>query len=108
MRVLVTGATGFVGGHLAEALRRRGDEVTALVRSPGKAGALAQLDVRVVPGDLDDRDSLARAVESQEIVYHVAGLVAARSENEFMRCNRDGTASLVRAASGAGVSRFSP
>ena len=106
MRVLVTGATGFVGGHLAEALRRRGDEVTALVRSPGKAGALAQLDVRVVPGDLDDRDSLARAVESQEIVYHVAGLVAARSENEFMRCTRDGTASLVRAASGAGVSRF--
>jgi nucleoside-diphosphate-sugar epimerase len=106
MKVLVTGATGFVGSHLAEALRRRGDEVTALVRSPKKAEALGPLGVRVVAGDLDDAGSLARAVEGQEIVFHVAGLVAARSESEFMRCNRDGTASLVRAATKAGTSRF--
>ena len=52
MKALVTGATGFVGSHLAEALRRRGDEVTALARSPAKAAALAPLGVRVVPGDL--------------------------------------------------------
>jgi nucleoside-diphosphate-sugar epimerase len=62
--------------------------------------------VRVVAGDLDDAGSLARAVEGQEVVFHVAGLVAARNESEFMRCNRDGTASLVRAATGAGASRF--
>jgi nucleoside-diphosphate-sugar epimerase len=106
MKALVTGATGFVGSHLAEALRRRGDEVTALVRSPKKAAALAPLGVRVVAGDLDDPGSLARAVEGQEVIFHVAGLVAARSESEFMRCNRDGTESLVVAASGAGASRF--
>ena len=106
MKALVTGATGFIGSHLAEALRRRGDEVTALVRSPKKAEPLGPLGVRVVAGDLDDAGSLARAVEGQEVVFHVAGLVAARSESEFMRCNRDGTASLVRAATGAGASRF--
>jgi nucleoside-diphosphate-sugar epimerase len=106
MKALVTGATGFVGSHLAEALRRRGDEVTALVRSPKKAEALAPLGVRAVAGDLDDPGSLARAVEGQEVVFHVAGLVAARSEAEFMRCNRDGTARLVAAAAGAGASRL--
>jgi len=106
MKALVTGATGFVGSHLAEALHRRGDEVTALVRSPNKAEALGPLGVRVVAGDLDDAGSLARAVEGQEVVFHVAGLVAARNESEFMRCNRDGTASLIRAATGAGASRF--
>jgi 2-alkyl-3-oxoalkanoate reductase len=106
MKALVTGATGFVGSHLAEALSRRGDQVTALARSPGKAKALAALGARVVPGDLDDPGSLARAVEGQDVVYHVAGLVAAASESEFMRCNRDGTAGLLAVASGAGVSRF--
>ena len=105
MKALVTGATGFVGSHLAEALRRRGDEVTALVRSPAKAAALGPLGVRVVTGDLDDPDSLARAVEGQDVVFHVAGLVAARDEGEFLRCNRDGTASLVAIAARARVTR---
>ena len=106
MKALVTGATGFVGSHLAEALRRRGDGVTALVRSPKKAEALAALGVRLVPGNLDDPGSLASAVEGQDVVFHVAGLVAAKSEDEFMRCNRDGTARLAAAASAAGAARF--
>jgi nucleoside-diphosphate-sugar epimerase len=106
MKALVTGATGFVGSHLAEALRRRGDDVTALVRSPRKAAALGPLGVRLVSGDLNDADSLARAIEGQDVVFHVAGLVAARDEAEFMRGNRDGTASLVAAASAAGGPRF--
>ena len=106
MKALVTGATGFVGSHLAEALRRRGDDVTALIRSPGKAAALKPLGVRLVAGDLSDADSLARAVEGQDVVFHVAGLVAARNEAEFMRGNRDGTAGLVAAAGAAGRPRF--
>jgi nucleoside-diphosphate-sugar epimerase len=106
MRALVTGATGFVGSHLAETLRARGDEVTALVRSPSKAAALGPLGVRVVPGDLDDSASLMRAVEGQDVVFHVAGLVAARDEHEFLRSNRDGTAGLVNAAARARVSRL--
>lgn len=106
MKALVTGATGFVGSHLAEALRSRGDDVTALVRSPARAAALGPLGVRLVRGDLDDTDSLARAVEGQDVVFHVAGLVAARDEAEFLRCNRDGTAHLVAAADRARVSRL--
>ena len=106
MKVLVTGATGFVGSHLTEALRRRGDDVTALARSASKAAALAPLGVRVVPGDLHDRAALQRAVEGQEVVYHVAGVVAARSEADFLAANRDGTRNVTEAAERAGVGRL--
>ena len=105
MKSLVTGATGFVGSHLAEALRSRGDEVTALARSPAKAAALAPLGIRVVHGDLHDREALARAVEGQDVVYHVAGVVAARSEADFLAANREGTRNLVAAAESARVGR---
>ncbi len=106
MKALVTGATGFVGSHLAEALRRRGDEVTALARSASKAAALEPLGVRVVPGDLHDRAALQRAVEGQDVVYHVAGVVAARGEADFLAANRDGTRHVVEAAERAGVGRL--
>ncbi|MBA3495522.1 MAG: NAD(P)-dependent oxidoreductase [Gemmatimonadales bacterium] len=106
MRTLVTGATGFVGSHLAEALRHRGDDVTALARSAAKAAALASLGVRVVPGTLHDRDALVAAAEGQDIVYHVAGVVAARSEADFLAANRDGTRNVVEAAERAGAGRL--
>ncbi len=106
MKVLVTGATGFVGSHLAEALRRRGDEVRALARSASKAVGLTSLGVEVVPGDLHDRAALDLAVRGRDVIYHVAGLVAARSEADFMATNRDGTKRLVDAASGAEVPRL--
>lgn len=102
MKALVTGATGFVGGHLVEALRRRGDEVTALVRSPAKAGLLTPLNVRLVVGNLHSPDALADALAGQDTVFHVAGLVAARNEAEFFHGNRDGTVNLVAAARRSG------
>lgn len=104
MKALVTGATGFVGSHLAEALVQRGDAVTALVRSPRKATLLEQLDVRRIAGDLDHAEALQNAVSGQDVVYHVAGMVAARDEAEFLRANRDGTANLLRAIREAGGS----
>jgi len=106
MRALVTGATGFIGSHLAEALHRRGDELTALARSPGKAAALAPLGARVVAGDLHDRAALECAVEGQDVIYHVAGVVAARSEADFMAANRDGTRNVIEAAERIGVGRL--
>ncbi len=106
MKTLVTGATGFVGGHLAEALRRRGDEVTALARSPAKAAALAPLGIRVVAGDLHDRAALRQAVEGQDVVYHVAGAIAARSEADFLVANRDGTRNVLEAAERADAPRL--
>lgn len=106
MRVLVTGATGFVGSHVVEALIQRGAEVTALARSPAKAAELSRLGVRVVQGQLNDRPAVEDAIRGQAIVYHVAGAIAARDEAEFLRANRDGTRTVVEAAEAAGTSRL--
>ena len=106
MKALVTGATGFVGGHLVEKLTARGDSVTALVRSPAKAAPLEKLGVELVRGDLHDHDAIARAVAGQDVVYHVAGAVAALDEAAYLAGNRDGTANVVRAAEAAGGPRL--
>jgi nucleoside-diphosphate-sugar epimerase len=106
MRALVTGATGFVGSHLVEALQRSSIEVTAFARSASKAADLVRRGVRVVNGDLDDVAGLDRAVRDQDVVYHVAGMIAARDEAEFLRCNRDGTRNLLTATAREGRSRF--
>ena len=97
MRALVTGATGFVGSHLAETLRRQGIEVTALVRSPARAAGLVAQGVRTVTGDLHQLPALREAVRDADLIFHVAGLVAARDEAEFLAGNRDGTRNLLEA-----------
>jgi nucleoside-diphosphate-sugar epimerase len=107
MRVALTGATGFVGGHLAEALLRGGHEVRALVRAgSGSAAALAARGVETVTGRLEDETALGRLVTGCEILFHAAGLVAARSEAAFLAVNRDGAAAAAKAARDAGVRRF--
>jgi dihydroflavonol-4-reductase len=106
MRALVTGATGFVGSHLVEALQRGGADVTALARSPEKASALVGRGVSVVAGDLHDSAALDKAARDQDVIYHVAGVVAARGEAEFLLANRDGTRNVTAAAERAGRPRF--
>jgi dihydroflavonol-4-reductase len=106
MKALVTGGTGFVGSHLVDRLRQTGAEVTVLARSPRKAEALRTDPVRVVSGSLHDAAALDRAVAEQEVVYHVAGVVAARDEAEFLRANRDGTRNIIAATERAGTPRF--
>ena len=96
-RALVTGGTGFIGSHLVEALRRRDVEVTALVVPQVSTAGLERLGVRTVVGSLHDTQILEQAARGQDAIFHVAGLVAARDEAEFMRVNRDGTENLVRA-----------
>jgi len=104
VRVAITGATGFVGSHLARALLTRGDRVRALARTPSPG--LAEAGAEIIPGSLADDDALRRLVEGAQVVHHVAGAIAAPSEADFMRINADGTARLAEAARAAGVRRF--
>lgn len=106
MNAAVSGATGFVGGHLVERLRARGAHVTGLARSVGGAEALAARGCRVVRGDLDSDDALRALVLGADVVFHVAGLVAARDEAEFLRVNRDGSARMAAACRAGGAGRL--
>ena len=106
MRALVTGGTGFVGRHLVDALLRRGDTVTVLVRTAAKARGLTERGVGIAAGALDDPAALRGAVTNQEVIYHLAGLVAARNEAEFLAVNRDGTRRLLAAAEESGRPRI--
>jgi nucleoside-diphosphate-sugar epimerase len=84
----------------------RGDELRALVRAPARAERLRAAGCRLLEGGLDDERALLALVEGQDVVYHVAGVVAARRAREFLLTNRDGAARLARAARSAGVGRF--
>jgi nucleoside-diphosphate-sugar epimerase len=106
MKALVTGATGFVGGHLVEALRRAGHTVTALVRSPAKGAPLTERGVRLIEGDLHAAQALAAAAEGQDVVFHVAAVTSALGAAGFHRPNVEGTARVVAAATAASVGRL--
>lgn len=109
MNVLVTGASGFTGGHLARTLRRRGHTVRGLVRPTNRAsaGALEADGIEVVYGDLRDPASLGSAVKNTEVVYHVAALYreAGLPPSAFTDVNVHGTKSLLDASGRAGVRR---
>lgn len=108
MKAFITGATGFIGSHVAEKLVARNIEVRCLARKTSDLKWLKGLPVELVEGSLSSADSLLKAVEGCDIVYHIAGLTAARSEEEFLRGNRDGTRNLVDAVLKAapGIQRF--
>ena len=105
MRVLVTGATGFVGPAVANAIVDAGHEVRVLERKPGswsKAGIRCQ---EAVQGDMADPDSLRRAAEGREVVVHLVAIRQGRPE-QFRRIMVEGTRSLIDAAKKGGAGRF--
>lgn len=105
--VLVTGATGFVGGRLAAALVERGARVRALTRRDSGLEALEKIGVEAVRGDLDDPASLRRAAEGATVVFHAAARVSDWGPREaFLRSNAEGTRNLVAACRQAGVVRL--
>lgn len=111
MNVLVTGATGFTGGHLAATLAAKGDSVRALVRPRSRArfdrSSLPAAGVTAVEGDLTNAASLRRAAEGVEVVYHIAATYreAGQPDAAYRAINVEGTRHLIEAARAGGARR---
>ncbi len=99
MKVLVTGANGFVGSWLCRGLQQRGADVRGLVRASSDLALLKDIALDLIVGDLEDEPSLARAVQGVDAIYHVAALVSDSGPWErFQRVNVGGTRLLLEAA----------
>jgi nucleoside-diphosphate-sugar epimerase len=101
VRAVVTGATGFVGSHLAERLVAERLEVDCLVRPTSNLGWLRPLPVRLSETSLFDADGLRRALGGAEIVFHVAGRIRATDERDYRRDNVLATERVARACAEA-------
>ncbi|MBI5740903.1 MAG: NAD-dependent epimerase/dehydratase family protein [Nitrospirae bacterium] len=108
MKALVTGATGFIGSHLAEALLRKGHEVSCLVRKTSKLAWLDSLDVRLFEGDCSDINSLQKCVQGQDYVFHLAGVTKAYAAGLYYSVNAKGTENLIAsvAENNSGIRKF--
>ena len=107
MKVFITGATGFVGSHVARALAVRGADLRLLVRSTSRTDNIADLHAEVATGDLRDPESLKKAMAGCEFVFHVAAdyRLWVRDPEQMYRSNVEGTRAIIRAAQECGVRR---
>jgi nucleoside-diphosphate-sugar epimerase len=96
-RALITGATGFVGGHLVEHLAAEGWAIRALVRPTSDTAQLRGLGAELVAGDLSDREAMRGAAGGVEVVFHLAAVTGLRGDRDFDRANVEGTRNLVEA-----------
>src|SRR5574341_23397 len=104
--ILVTGGTGFVGGHLIRRLRKDGIPVRAMVRTPAKAKALKDLGVEIVPGDISDKAILDAAAAGVERVVHLVGIIQEGPGFTFQGVHVEGTRNILDASKKAGVRHF--
>jgi dihydroflavonol-4-reductase len=109
MLAFITGATGFLGSHVARVLAEQGAELRLLVRPTSDLGNIEDLNADRVVGDLRDAASIARALSGCDVVFHVAAdyrlWVRGRDSNEMYRSNVEGTRSLLEGARKQGVRR---
>ncbi len=107
MRVLITGATGLLGGHLIKELQQRGEDIRALVLPVENADRLRAQGVEVVRGDITDASTLAGAVKDVELVFHLAAMMGVwRPLSDYRLVNVTGSENLYKAAQKAGVRRY--
>ncbi len=105
MKYFLTGATGFIGGHLARHLAQAGHQVTALVRDPDKAQNLAQMGITLHKGDITNRESLREPMRGADGVFHVAAWykVGPRFTAEAERINVQGTRNVLETMQELGI-----
>jgi dihydroflavonol-4-reductase len=105
---LITGATGFIGSHLAEHLLNKGFRVKALVRPTSDLRWIEGLELEIVPGSLHDGRFLEEAVGGADYIFHLAGAVKAKDPGDFYFHNTQATVNLANAALAAapGLKRF--
>jgi dihydroflavonol-4-reductase len=107
MKVFLTGGTGFIGGEVARRLRARGDDVVALVRTPGKATALSAIGCTLVQGDVADAGAVRRGLDGADAAIHGAaiyevGILPSRRPAMY-EANVTGTRTVLSAALDAGT-----
>ncbi|MCX8014985.1 MAG: NAD-dependent epimerase/dehydratase family protein, partial [candidate division WOR-3 bacterium] len=96
-RVLVTGANGFIGSHLVEALLENGYQVRALVRRTSNLNWLAGLPIEFAYGTVTDINSLLPAIDNIDFICHTAGITKAKDADEYALVNYGGTENLLKA-----------
>ncbi len=107
MRAFITGATGFVGSHVARVLAEQGADLRLLVRATSRTDNIAGLRAEIAPGDLRDAASLKNAMSGCEFVFHVAAdyRLWVRDPQQMYQANVEGTRAILEAARESGVRR---
>ena len=108
MKALVTGASGFAGGHLCRYLADEGHQVCGLVRKSSDTRELSELKIDLFEGDIRNPDDLVKATQGCDVVFHLAAAFreAKLAESDYLAVNVDGTENVIRAAAASNVSRF--
>ena len=107
MATLVTGATGFIGSHIARKLVQKGEHVKILLRKSSQTKNIDDIDVERVYGDVLDLNSINEALKDCDTLYHTAGVASFRKEDyqKMEDINVQGTANIMNAALDAGVKK---
>lgn len=108
MKIFVTGANGFIGGHVARKLIERGHEIVCLVRDPARADKLAQAGAALAKGDITERDSMVAPMRGSDVVFHLAGLyvIGNHDANKLQAINVDGARNTLQLAAELGVPKI--
>ena len=102
MKVLVTGANGFLGSWLCQRLQAEGHEVTALVRKSSDLSEIEDFKLKLAYGDVTDKSSLKLAFKAKDYIFHLAGVVAYKKKDRPLmdKVNVEGTQNVVDVLSG--------
>jgi nucleoside-diphosphate-sugar epimerase len=95
VKVLVTGATGFIGSHLVDKLLEKNYSVIATIRKTSNLQWLINKPIQLVEASLNDKSKLLEIVKDVDYVYNVAGVIAAKSYEDFLKANKDGAKNLI-------------